>query len=39
MAPKNRQILLASRPSGEPTPDNFRRVEAEAPQLVVGTEE
>jgi NADPH-dependent curcumin reductase CurA len=32
MAPKNRQILLASRPSGEPTPDNFRLVEAEAPQ-------
>jgi len=28
---KNRQVLLASRPRGEPTPDNFRLVEAEAP--------
>ena len=28
----NRQILLASRPSGEPTPDNFRLVQAEAPR-------
>jgi NADPH-dependent curcumin reductase CurA len=28
MAPMNRQILLASRPTGEPTPDNFRLVEA-----------
>src|SRR5690242_15447941 len=31
MSPKNRQVLLASRPTGEPTPDNFRLVEAEAP--------
>jgi len=29
---KNRQVLLASRPVGEPTLDNFRLVEAEAPQ-------
>ncbi len=28
---RNRQILLASRPDGEPTPDNFRLVEAEVP--------
>ena len=28
----NRQILLASRPSGEPTSDNFRLVQAEAPR-------
>lgn len=27
--PENRQILLASRPRGEPTPENFRLVEAE----------
>src|SRR5438552_4943497 len=32
MSLKNRQILLASRPRGEPTPDNFRLVEAEAPR-------
>lgn len=32
MSLKNRQILLASRPSGEPTPDNFRLVQAEAPR-------
>src|SRR5437762_7964068 len=32
MFPKNRQILLASRPSGEPTPDNFRLVEVEVPR-------
>jgi NADPH-dependent curcumin reductase CurA len=32
MSLKNRQILLASRPSGEPTPDNFRLVEAEVPR-------
>ena len=31
MSLKNRQVLLASRPSGEPTPDNFRLVQAEAP--------
>ncbi len=30
-AGKNRQILLASRPSGEPTPDNFRLVETAVP--------
>jgi NADPH-dependent curcumin reductase CurA len=29
---KNRQILLASRPRGEPTPDNFRLVETEVPR-------
>jgi NADPH-dependent curcumin reductase CurA len=28
----NRQVLLATRPSGEPTPDNFRLVQAEAPR-------
>jgi hypothetical protein len=32
MSLKNRQVLLASRPSGEPTPDNFRLVQAEAPR-------
>ena len=32
MSPKNRQILLASRPSGAPTPENFRLVEAEVPR-------
>ena len=32
MATKNRQILLASRPNGEPTPDNFRFVESEVPR-------
>src|SRR6516162_4741260 len=31
-AERNRQILLASRPRGEPTPDNFRLVEAEVPE-------
>jgi hypothetical protein len=30
MSLKNRQVLLASRPAGEPTPDNFRLVEAGA---------
>ncbi len=29
---KNRQILLASRPHGEPTQDNFRLVETDIPQ-------
>jgi NADPH-dependent curcumin reductase CurA len=29
---KNRQILLASRPHGEPTPDTFRLVETEIPE-------
>jgi NADPH-dependent curcumin reductase CurA len=32
MSPKNRQVLLASRPSGEPTADNFRLAEAEVPE-------
>jgi len=31
MATKNRQILLASRPRGEPKPENFRLVETEIP--------
>jgi NADPH-dependent curcumin reductase CurA len=31
-AEKNSQILLASRPRGEPTPDNFRLVETDVPQ-------
>jgi NADPH-dependent curcumin reductase CurA len=31
-AGRNRQILLASRPRGEPTPDNFKLVETDAPQ-------
>src|SRR5947209_11773707 len=31
-AGKNRQILLASRPRGEPTADNFKLVEAEVPE-------
>src|SRR4051812_837708 len=31
-AAKNRQILLAARPHGEPTPDDFRLVEAEVPE-------
>src|SRR5262245_51590792 len=29
---KNRQILLAARPHGEPTPDDFRLVDAEVPE-------
>lgn len=29
---KNRQILLASRPRGEPTPDNFKLVETDIPE-------
>jgi hypothetical protein len=32
MSLKNRQVLLASRPKGEPTPENFRLVEAEVPR-------
>ena len=36
MSLKNRQVLLDSRPTGEPTPDNFRLVEAEAPRLGPG---
>jgi NADPH-dependent curcumin reductase CurA len=31
-AGKNRQILLASRPRGEPTPDNFKLVETAIPE-------
>lgn len=31
MPAKNRQILLASRPNGEPTPENFKLVESEIP--------
>lgn len=31
MSTKNRQILLASRPQGEPVPENFRLVESEIP--------
>src|SRR5262245_44578598 len=33
---KNRQVLLASRPVGEPTLDNFRLVEAEVPHAGPG---
>ncbi|GAB4043258.1 MAG: NADP-dependent oxidoreductase [Rubrivivax sp.] len=32
----NRQILLVSRPAGEPTADNFRLVEAPVPELQEG---
>lgn len=32
----NRQILLASRPRGEPTEENFQRVEANVPELRSG---
>ena len=31
-AAKNRQVLLAARPHGEPTPGDFRLVEAEIPE-------
>ena len=31
-AEKNRQILLASRPRGEPTRDNFKLIEADIPE-------
>ena len=31
-AATNRQILLASRPHGEPTPDNFKLVETDVPE-------
>lgn len=34
--PKNRQILLASRPRGEPTRENFKIVESEIPQTPKG---
>jgi NADPH-dependent curcumin reductase CurA len=36
MAMRNQQIHLASRPEGEPTPANFRLVEAEVPALADG---
>src|SRR4051795_3812100 len=32
MPQKNRRVVLASRPSGEPTLDNFRLVEADVPR-------
>jgi len=32
----NRQILLASRPQGEPTLDNFKLVEVQLPELAAG---
>ncbi|QPF74985.1 NADP-dependent oxidoreductase [Roseateles sp. DAIF2] len=34
--PINRQILLASRPTGEPSVDNFRLVESAVPELAAG---
>jgi len=36
MSQKNRQILLASRPEGEPTADNFKLVESTLPTLEAG---
>jgi NADPH-dependent curcumin reductase len=36
LSPINRQILLASRPAGEPTVDNFRLVETPIPDLGEG---
>ena len=33
---KNQQILLVSRPTGEPGVDNFRLVETEVPALADG---
>lgn len=33
---RTREIQLASRPSGAPTPDNFRLVEVDLPELKVG---
>ncbi len=35
-ASRNRQVLLASRPQGEPTPDNFTLAEAEVPEAGPG---
>src|SRR5207248_6849382 len=32
IAARNRQILLAARPRGEPTPDDFKLVEADVPE-------
>ncbi len=36
MSERNLQILLASRPRGEATPENFRLVEAELPRIGAG---
>ena len=36
IADKNRQILLASRPHGEPSPDNFKLVETAVPEAGPG---
>src|SRR5215831_15714987 len=36
MSLKNRQVLLALRPKGEPTPENLRLVEAEVPRPGAG---
>jgi NADPH-dependent curcumin reductase CurA len=36
MATKNRQVLLVSRPQGEPSVDNFKLVESELPALGSG---
>jgi NADPH-dependent curcumin reductase CurA len=36
MTTMNSQILLASRPTGEPTPDNFRLVQTPLPELAEG---
>ena len=36
MTERYRQILLASRPRGEPTPDNFKLVEADVPEPGAG---
>ncbi len=33
---KNRQIILASRPQGEPAPDNFKLIEAAIPAIGAG---
>jgi len=32
MAERNRQVVLAARPKGEPTPENFKLVEADIPE-------
>ncbi|MEX8495047.1 MAG: NADP-dependent oxidoreductase, partial [Sphaerotilus sp.] len=36
MSLTNHQILLAARPQGEPTTDNFRLVETPVPELAEG---
>ena len=36
MSPVNKQIVLASRPQGEPGPDNFRLVETPVPEVADG---